>query len=53
MTKHKPPLAARTLIGMRAHRLKLRSVALWLLALNLCLLVLRVAVEQYALYGGG
>ena len=53
MTKQKPPLAATTLVCMRAHRLKLRSVALWLLFLNLCLFVLRVAVEHYALYWGG
>jgi len=52
MTGPQQPLDFDKLVLMRAHKRKLRHLALWLLAINLSLFALRVGVEHYALYWG-
>jgi hypothetical protein len=52
MTQSQPPPDLEKLAAVRAHKRKLRRLALWLLAINLSLLALRVGVEHYALYWG-
>jgi hypothetical protein len=53
MNRKEPPSEPATLVRMRAHRLRLRRVTLWLLAINLTLFALRIGIEQHALYWSG